>query len=160
MDALRTRALSAIRLRKIGVKSILRLSLSTTPAADPGYWRILQTFDIFHRIVQKEPRLLNLWIFFIGNLREIFLVVFFLNFWWFPLKFLNFNLIWHHWKHCFGIIGYNMLLDKFSIGMRWKTYKVLTQCWLRLVIAHSQHWKLFLWVFCNQIYLYINIFFS
>ena len=81
MDALRTRALSAIRLRKIGVKSILRLSLSTTPAADPGYWRILQTFDIFHRIVQKEPRLLNLWIFFIGNLREIFLVVFFLNFW-------------------------------------------------------------------------------
>ena len=64
MDILLNRALLAIRLHKIGVKNILCLRLSIIPAPDPGYWRTLQTFDIFHKIVQKEPRFLNLWIFF------------------------------------------------------------------------------------------------
>lgn len=97
--------------------NILRLSLSTTPAADLGYWRTLQTFGIFSRIIQKESRFLNLWSFY-REFKDFFLMDFFFNFWWFPFKFLNFNLIWHHWKHCFGITDYNIFLDKFIIGTR------------------------------------------
>eukprot|EP00435_Cladocopium_sp_Y103_P039530 s1405_g10.t1 len=61
VDALRKRALSALRLRKAGVNGLLRLSLSSTPTADPGFWRALQTFSTFRRMLRKEPRLMNLW---------------------------------------------------------------------------------------------------
>ena len=61
LDRLRTQALKALKLGAAGVNGLLRLSLSTTPEADPGFWRLKTTLQSFLRLLRKEPRLLNLW---------------------------------------------------------------------------------------------------
>ena len=61
LDRLRTQALRALRLNLAGVSGILRLTLSTTPDADPGFWRLKMTMTAFLRLLCKEPRLLHLW---------------------------------------------------------------------------------------------------
>ena len=68
LSHLRSRAVSALRLKRAGANPMLRLSLSRTPAADPGLWRALQTFRALKRLAGKEPRLLTNWKFFMVNL--------------------------------------------------------------------------------------------
>eukprot|EP00435_Cladocopium_sp_Y103_P024957 s799_g6.t1 len=57
LDTLRTQALRALKLAHAGVNGTLRLSLSSTPAADPGWWRLKMTVGSFARLLRKEPRL-------------------------------------------------------------------------------------------------------
>eukprot|EP00435_Cladocopium_sp_Y103_P057066 s239_g19.t1 len=61
IDSLRTQALRACKISKAGVNGLLRLSLSSTPAADPGWWRLRLTITSFARLLRKEPRLLMEW---------------------------------------------------------------------------------------------------
>eukprot|EP00435_Cladocopium_sp_Y103_P056205 s2024_g18.t2 len=61
LDTLRTQAMRALKLAHAGVNGLLRLSLSTTPTADPGWWRLKMTVGAFARLTRKEPRLLNEW---------------------------------------------------------------------------------------------------
>ena len=61
IDVLRRQALRSLRLAKAGVNALLRLGLSSTPAADPGFWRLRMTVRTFLRLLGKEPRLLGLW---------------------------------------------------------------------------------------------------
>ena len=60
-DKLRTAAMKALRLCTAGSNSSLRLSLSSTPTADPSYWRLLTTVRTFRRLVRKEPALALAW---------------------------------------------------------------------------------------------------
>eukprot|EP00438_Fugacium_kawagutii_P000488 Skav216948 [mRNA] locus=scaffold3396:197642:204095:+ [translate_table: standard] len=60
-DQLRTQAVRALRLNGAGSNPLLRLSLSTTPRADPGYWSLCTTVITFKRLLRKEPSLLNSW---------------------------------------------------------------------------------------------------
>ena len=62
LDRLRTQA-----MKHGGVNGLLRLSLSTTPAADPGWWRLKHTLTAFLRLLRKEPRLLSEWKSFTWN---------------------------------------------------------------------------------------------
>ena len=62
IDHLRAQAMKALRLNKAGANGILRLSLSTTPTADPGFWRLHHTVMTCQRLLRKEPCLLNHWI--------------------------------------------------------------------------------------------------
>ena len=61
IDRLRSQALRSLRLAHAGVNAHLRLGLSSTPSADPGYWRLRMTVRSFVRLLRKEPRLLGLW---------------------------------------------------------------------------------------------------
>eukprot|EP00435_Cladocopium_sp_Y103_P070461 s259_g35.t1 len=61
LDSLRTQALRALRLGHAGVNGMLRLSLSSSPTADPGFWRLRMTVKSFVRLLRKEPRLLLEW---------------------------------------------------------------------------------------------------
>eukprot|EP00435_Cladocopium_sp_Y103_P044883 s401_g12.t1 len=61
LDTLRSQAMKSLRLAHAGVNGLLRLTLSTTPAADPGWWRLKMTVCAFVRLLRKEPRLMNEW---------------------------------------------------------------------------------------------------
>jgi hypothetical protein len=61
LDKIRTKAMKAHELSQAGVNGLLRLTLSTAPAADPGWWRLKYTITAFLRLVRKEPRLLSEW---------------------------------------------------------------------------------------------------
>eukprot|EP00435_Cladocopium_sp_Y103_P034796 s173_g9.t1 len=67
VDHLRVRALQSLRLNKAGVNGKLRLSLSTTPEADPGYWRLIHTVLACQRLLWKEPGLRSSWQNFMTN---------------------------------------------------------------------------------------------
>lgn len=58
ISRLRSTALKSLGLNKAGVNGLLRLSLSVTPKADPGFWLLSNTFHSFRRLAYKEPRLL------------------------------------------------------------------------------------------------------
>ena len=53
--------MKALRLNKAGAKGKLRLSLTLTPTADPGYRRLVHTVQAFHRLLWKEPMLGTFW---------------------------------------------------------------------------------------------------
>eukprot|EP00438_Fugacium_kawagutii_P031979 Skav207040 [mRNA] locus=scaffold975:198961:208505:- [translate_table: standard] len=55
---LRSLALKTLGLNRAGVNGLLRLSLSSTPKADPGFWLLTVTFHSFRRLAYKEPRLM------------------------------------------------------------------------------------------------------
>ena len=61
LDALRRQAISALKLQTAGSNPFLRLTLSSTPSADPGLWRAQHVLHTFRRLVTKEPRFLSLW---------------------------------------------------------------------------------------------------
>eukprot|EP00438_Fugacium_kawagutii_P018766 Skav219032 [mRNA] locus=scaffold511:61762:64845:+ [translate_table: standard] len=61
LDRLRSQAMRALRLDGAGVNGLLRLSLSTTPAAGPGFWRLRRAVLSFVRLLRKELRLLVEW---------------------------------------------------------------------------------------------------
>lgn len=67
LDSLRTQALKALRLNTAGTNSMLRLTLSTTPMADPGLWRLFNTVLTFRRLMMKDPCLMNSWLHFMGR---------------------------------------------------------------------------------------------
>ena len=67
LDKLRSQALKALRLSHAGVNGLLRLTLSSTPTADPSWWRLQHTVSSFARWLRKEPRLLNEWKSFMWN---------------------------------------------------------------------------------------------
>eukprot|EP00435_Cladocopium_sp_Y103_P054257 s825_g17.t1 len=67
IDKLRSKAIAALRLRRAGANPLLRLSLSSTPTADPGLWRAMYTLRALRRLAQKEPRLLTNWKFFMTH---------------------------------------------------------------------------------------------
>ena len=67
IDKLRTRALRALRLGKAGVNPKARLSFSCCPTADPGFWRLSNTFAAFRRIAHKEPGFVAAWKRFMSN---------------------------------------------------------------------------------------------
>eukprot|EP00438_Fugacium_kawagutii_P020571 Skav226934 [mRNA] locus=scaffold965:110011:119532:+ [translate_table: standard] len=58
LSRLRGTAMKTLRLNKAGVSGLLRLSLSPTPKADPGFWLLVCTVQSFRRLARKEPRLL------------------------------------------------------------------------------------------------------
>eukprot|EP00435_Cladocopium_sp_Y103_P057253 s55_g19.t1 len=73
LEALRQQAMVSLRLRRAGVNPLLRLTLSTTPDADPGLWRAKQVVLSLRRLAMKEPRFLTLWRFFmLRNRGELF----------------------------------------------------------------------------------------
>lgn len=45
----------------------MRLTLSTTPFAEPGLWRLQMTVHSFIRLVRKEPRMFSAWRLFMCN---------------------------------------------------------------------------------------------
>ena len=61
IDHLRTQAMKTLRLNKAGANGKLRLSLTLTPQADPGYWRLLHTVQTFQRLLHKAPVLSSVW---------------------------------------------------------------------------------------------------
>jgi len=61
LDHLRTAALNALQLARAGVNGFVKLTLSTTPLADPGLWRLQMTVHSFIRLVRKEPRMFSVW---------------------------------------------------------------------------------------------------
>ena len=67
LDKLRSQAMRALRLSQAGVSGLLRLTLSSTPNADPSWWRLQHTVGAFVRLLRKEPRLLNDWKSFMWN---------------------------------------------------------------------------------------------
>ena len=67
LDKLRSQAMRALRLSQAGVSGLLRLTLSSTPSADPSWWRLQHTVGVFVRLLRKEPRLLNDWKSFMWN---------------------------------------------------------------------------------------------
>ena len=58
---LRTVALRNLRLSKAGVNSMLRLSLSTTPCADPGLYQLIVTVTTFQRMCWKMQSFIENW---------------------------------------------------------------------------------------------------
>ena len=72
LDKLRGKAVMALKLKRAGANPLLRLALSCSPTADPGYWRAQMTIRALRRLALKEPRLLSNWKFFmhhfVGNL--------------------------------------------------------------------------------------------
>lgn len=67
LDKLRSQAMRDLLLPKAGVNGLLRLRLSTTPTADPSWWRLQHSVGAFVRLLRKEPRLLNEWKSFMWN---------------------------------------------------------------------------------------------
>ena len=61
IDKLRSRATLALQSRKAGSSPALRLTLSTTPQAEPALWRAMQLMQAFRRVGAKEPRFLMFW---------------------------------------------------------------------------------------------------
>lgn len=61
LETLRKQAVSALKLQTAGSNPLLRLTLSSTPQADPGLWRAQQVVLTFRRLVTKEPRFFQLW---------------------------------------------------------------------------------------------------
>ena len=61
LGSLRVQALRALRLNKAGINSLLRLSLSTTPMADPGLYQLVHTVLMFQRMCQKMQRFVENW---------------------------------------------------------------------------------------------------
>ena len=58
---LRQQALKALTLRQAGSNGILRLSLSGTMTADPGFYQVLSTLQVFCRMCWKTARILACW---------------------------------------------------------------------------------------------------
>ena len=54
LDKLRSQALRSLRLAHAGVNAHLRLGLSSTPSADPGYWRLRMTVRSFVRLLRAK----------------------------------------------------------------------------------------------------------
>eukprot|EP00435_Cladocopium_sp_Y103_P022352 s1742_g5.t1 len=67
LEKLRSHATAALRLRRARSNPLLRLSLSSTPSADPGLWRAIHTIRALRRLAAKEPRLLTNWKFFMPH---------------------------------------------------------------------------------------------
>lgn len=67
VDHLRVQAMKMLRLNKAGANGKLRLSLTLTPAADPGFWRLVHTVLTFRRLLWKEPSLGTIWQCFMQN---------------------------------------------------------------------------------------------
>eukprot|EP00438_Fugacium_kawagutii_P027064 Skav214855 [mRNA] locus=scaffold16:296995:306518:- [translate_table: standard] len=67
IDKLRTLALRNLRLNSAGTNGRLRLFLSTTPSADPGLWRLLNTVFTFQRMLRKDDLLLSTWTLFMKH---------------------------------------------------------------------------------------------
>ena len=61
LTVLRTKALRTLRLAKAGVNSMLRLTLSTTPAADPGLYQLQVTVLTFQRMCLKMQPFVENW---------------------------------------------------------------------------------------------------
>eukprot|EP00435_Cladocopium_sp_Y103_P031943 s1553_g8.t1 len=61
LDTLRSQAMRSLRLAHAGVNGLLCLTLSSTPVADPGFWRLRMTVKAFVRLLRKEPRLFSEW---------------------------------------------------------------------------------------------------
>eukprot|EP00438_Fugacium_kawagutii_P005624 Skav235142 [mRNA] locus=scaffold1072:49794:54677:- [translate_table: standard] len=66
-DTLRSQAVKALRLNSAGVNPLLRLSLSSTPTADPGFWCLSNTVITFRRMLIKDPAFLNTWSLFMQH---------------------------------------------------------------------------------------------
>ena len=64
---LRTAATQALHLRRAGSSSILRLSLSSPPEADPGFYQCWRVLLDFRRICDKCPVFLQKWRRFMGR---------------------------------------------------------------------------------------------
>eukprot|EP00438_Fugacium_kawagutii_P028090 Skav211003 [mRNA] locus=scaffold1610:94452:115803:- [translate_table: standard] len=67
MRDLRAAAMQALGLNKAGANSLLRLTLSGWPTADPGYWRLRMTVRSFRRLAAKEPSLIAGWKLFVDR---------------------------------------------------------------------------------------------
>lgn len=61
---LRKEAMKALKIKKAGTNPWLRLTLSSTPLADPEFWLIQTTVLGFRRLLRKEPILYQHWISF------------------------------------------------------------------------------------------------
>ena len=55
LDKLRGKAVMALKLKRAGANPLLRLALSCSPTADPGYWRAQMTIRAQRRLALKEP---------------------------------------------------------------------------------------------------------
>lgn len=74
VSGLRAQATLSLGLRKAGSNAMLRLSLSTEPKADPGYYLLTTAVLGFRRLLLKDPCLLPQWEAFMaqfqGTLRD------------------------------------------------------------------------------------------
>ena len=74
IQQLRTSAARALGFCRAGVSTILRLSLSSPPEADPGFYQAVRVLMDFRRICRKQPQLHLMWDVFLqgftGNLLQ------------------------------------------------------------------------------------------
>ena len=61
LSKLRTKALQCLKIHRAGVNPMLRLSLSSNPQADPGFFQVIRTVSTFRRICAKDPHLITSW---------------------------------------------------------------------------------------------------